>query len=1429
MSNYKIQLGINFTGDKELNNIKKQLTNLTDNTHRVRIDIDNSRLLKQIEHAKKELKELSSAKGNQPSLTVNSKALEDSLGRLEKLIEGIKLSLGSLDNNVNTKDLVSSINQMATALGKAESESDSLVKSLSALSKKDFNFNFNFKAGNQNPAQLMTKYGQEVVRTAIPALEKQILYLENTINQKSKSAIQNYFLKKYQDFGGKTFASNLRNESLFGVDSDNKKLTGNKQMLSAEKYIRELKEVASLNNIDLSGFNNEFSKTATEVINDTTKIQSGVKDMEEQVEKFKSIFGGIDAKGLKEVLSPIIDDVRKLGEFIDKLAKNNSIDNLTGSFNRLAGALEPLTKNLNLAKDILNTGFSDSTQKINQQIGKTITKSAKQSINLDDVIDKEVLKLMNEYAIAGNKSSKAFDEIKQSLVDFRNGSGDVNKVTSAISNNMKVVNEAKNDYKQLAEHIKMFNASGAKIHIPDSIKQEYGDDYETMRKQLGSGRLGNAFTSGKGMDFETFVEETNELLGQTIDLSHGAEAAFGDLVNKINSTKGSKFLTGDDLFRNGILDMGDVIANVSTSLEQIENAEEEIVQTSTNATNTISQNEEKKQQAYQETAKVVSSIQKGKFQKVFAPVDEEFGGTKNTAKSVEQYFRNLEGVISDTVSVQERFDTDGSLNGFTVSLKNVNGEAERLRYTFQAATEESKEFFRYTGGSINDNAVGKQIEKSAKKANELQIDLDRLKTKYSDMGAPKPIKEEAHIESLQTQYEKVQAAIENVRSADNTTYNSMVANVEKEKAALESLVQIYRNAETFSTDLRAKDRDTAKEVYSSRLDVLSSKMRKDGVYEGLETDVTNLSTKISGASDVKALSEIANELTKLDAKYKSAKAAKDEFNRSQNVGSSVLGLKSDIEILQKASPSIKGFKTEINGAEVSIESLLKDLDQVGTKSDFDVVEGKVEAFGKAAEAAGIDLNETKTEIKKVNDVYKQMLETQKQIRSLSIKEKNLTELGNINELNEVSAKLKNLKSDYEALKRIFGEKLTTTQFGNLQAEIDQTESELKQLDAKFTDIKVKLAQEIKFKLSDTGFNGFEQEVVRAHADAEKLEGAYNNLDVALDKLDTAMADVYSADQAGDVKKLVAANEEYESSLKQVYSQLKLYQQAEEKAYKNELLSQKKASLNNDMEIWLKDNTRAAKDFGEEIRKLQASLDGLDDKGVKLVGQQFKNITKQAQAMGKTGLTVFDKLKSKAKEYMTYLSAAELFMYAEQAFRSMFEQVKLIDSAMTELKKVTDETDAAYEKFLTNAASKSKEIGTTIDGLVSSTADFARLGYGFEDSQGLAEVANIYAVVGDEIEGVEGATESLISTMAAFKGEMNGMSNSDFAMRIIDVYNELGNKFAISSGGLGEALERSASSLAAANNSLYESAALITAANTVVQDPEAVGTAFKTKF
>ena len=54
-----------------------------------------------------------------------------------------------------------------------------------------------------------------------------------------------------------------------------------------------------------------------------------------------------------------------------------------------------------------------------------------------------------------------------------------------------------------------------------------------------------------------------------------------------------------------------------------------------------------------------------------------------------------------------------------------------------------------------------------------------------------------------------------------------------------------------------------------------------------------------------------------------------------------------------------------------------------------------------------------------------------------------------------------------------------------------------------------------------------------------------------------------------------------------------------------------------------------------------------------------------------------------------------------------------------------------------------------------------------------------------------------------------------------------NNFAITSAGIGEAMQRSASALYEAGNTIDESIGLVTAANSVIQNPEQVGTALKT--
>ena len=250
------------------------------------------------------------------------------------------------------------------------------------------------------------------------------------------------------------------------------------------------------------------------------------------------------------------------------------------------------------------------------------------------------------------------------------------------------------------------------------------------------------------------------------------------------------------------------------------------------------------------------------------------------------------------------------------------------------------------------------------------------------------------------------------------------------------------------------------------------------------------------------------------------------------------------------------------------------------------------------------------------------------------------------------------------------------------------------------------------------------------------------------------------------------------------------------------------------------NTIAARKYKNELKDIQTALaNATTGSALKDVNRQFTELKTTAAASGSLGKGVFATLKDNMTSLSPLFGMGAMINTAIRGLKDMYSNVVNIDSAMTELKKVTDETDSAYSSFLTNASKRSVELGTTITDYVNSTANFARLGYSMADATQLSEVANIYSVVGDEISGIDEASSSVISTMQAF-----GIQAND-AISIVDKFNEVGNRFAISSGGIGDALTRSASSMA--NNTLDETIALITAANTVVQDAPRVGNAFKT--
>lgn len=307
-----------------------------------------------------------------------------------------------------------------------------------------------------------------------------------------------------------------------------------------------------------------------------------------------------------------------------------------------------------------------------------------------------------------------------------------------------------------------------------------------------------------------------------------------------------------------------------------------------------------------------------------------------------------------------------------------------------------------------------------------------------------------------------------------------------------------------------------------------------------------------------------------------------------------------------------------------------------------------------------------------------------------------------------------------------------------------------------------------------------------------------------------LADQEAAKRRSEILKGINIQRTANSEVSNATKMLRDYSAAEhsrneesKRSYSNiGIIRDKLISLNADYtagRISLEDYTRKVNDYSAALRENGAVI----------------------EVNGDNHMTWFGKVGKALNTHLTTLSATAVIGSAMREVRQMVSTVIEIDTAMTELRKVTDETDARYTRFLDNAAARAKKLSATISDTVTATADFARLGLSIDQAEAAADAAIVYKAVGDDIDSIDDAAQSIISTMQAFNIQ------TEDVMGIVDRFNKVGNEFAISSGGIGDILLRSASAMHAANNTLEETIALGTAANTIIQNPQTVGTTLKT--
>jgi TP901 family phage tail tape measure protein len=302
------------------------------------------------------------------------------------------------------------------------------------------------------------------------------------------------------------------------------------------------------------------------------------------------------------------------------------------------------------------------------------------------------------------------------------------------------------------------------------------------------------------------------------------------------------------------------------------------------------------------------------------------------------------------------------------------------------------------------------------------------------------------------------------------------------------------------------------------------------------------------------------------------------------------------------------------------------------------------------------------------------------------------------------------------------------------------------------------------------------------------------------------------EQIDSFKRLTQNAEEAQKSLKNM--------SASEKGMKSVSVQKEIDKINQ----LLRENTRYSKEAKIELRSLITQLmSGDPTVNLEAIHTKVMEIKNAEELAGRAGKNFFDILASKSYygfigQMQSYLSMYVGFYGMMNSFRNGLSTVRELNTALTEMRKVSEETTQSLKNYQNTTFDVANVVGTTAKQIQNSTADWMRLGESMSEAAESAKDANILFNV-SEFEGIDEATESLVSMSQAYK-DLDKMD-------IINVLNNIGNNYSISTDGLATALKDSASALVTANNDLNEAVSLTTAGNAITQDPSKVGAGLRT--
>lgn len=259
--------------------------------------------------------------------------------------------------------------------------------------------------------------------------------------------------------------------------------------------------------------------------------------------------------------------------------------------------------------------------------------------------------------------------------------------------------------------------------------------------------------------------------------------------------------------------------------------------------------------------------------------------------------------------------------------------------------------------------------------------------------------------------------------------------------------------------------------------------------------------------------------------------------------------------------------------------------------------------------------------------------------------------------------------------------------------------------------------------------------------------------------------------------------------------------------------------------WLKNNSKAAKDYGDrlkELAELQRTATNADD--LKSYTKEVNAIKAEASALGKTGNSFASEFKRAASQIGQFAGIYGGWQLIGNSIKESVSDLKEMDSILTEISKVSDMTASQLNQLGKDAFGYASKYGKKVTDYLQGVTEMNRSGFYGQQGIDLANTSVLAQAAGDMTADV--ANSYLLATNAAYEYAGSAKKLNE----VLDGQNMITNRHSVNMTDMAEATSKAASMAAQTGVQVNELSAIIgTAVSRTKQGGNEIGTALKSLF